>query len=106
MPTGTPSCESGPATPVVEMPTVAGTPATARRSRTPRGHLRRDIRVHRSVRGQQAGVHAEQGVLEFGAVGDDAAVHDRGGAGGADEFGHEHPAGQRLSDRDASSRAR
>ena len=43
---------------------------------------------------EHCGVHAEEGVLEFGVVRDHSAGDDRGCAGNGDELRHEQPAGE------------
>ena len=40
-------------------------------------HLPRHLRVHGALRGQERGIHPQQGVLERRRVGDDAAAHAR-----------------------------
>ena len=100
VPTGCPSCGSGPATPVVAMPQSA-----PRTRRTPLGHLPRDLRVHRSALGQQRAVHAQQSRLRSVAyaVTDPRKAREAPGTG---ELGGHQAAGQGLGDRERLCRPR
>ncbi len=62
--------------------------------------------MHGPVLGEQVGVDPEQGVLERGVVGDDAAAEDRGGSGHGDQGGEQRAARERLGDGEGAVRLR